>query len=146
MLLQHGDNIEETDSKGDTPLHMAVRGGYTDVVTELLAAGAVLDVRNVAGETAYVVAKNLGSKEMQAMLIRGGARQEFILHWAAQHGDQQARGCAWSFIDDGKNLFFSGRALVNLNLRLNLNSGCPRYVAWAGPGQLAGKCGQITKR
>ena len=83
--------MEDTDCQGDTPLHVSARGGYTEVVSELLAAGVMRDVRNNAGETAYVVAKNLGLKEMQALLIRGGARQEFILHWAAQHGNQQAR-------------------------------------------------------
>lgn len=37
--------------QGDTPLHLAVRSNYTDVVVSLMRRGASLAIRNNAGET-----------------------------------------------------------------------------------------------
>ena len=43
LLLQHGGQLEATDARGDTPLHIAVAHGHTDLALALAAAGATLN-------------------------------------------------------------------------------------------------------
>ena len=43
---------------GDTPLHLAARYGYGDIVSMLVEAGSSLSVRNCKGETPLSLAHN----------------------------------------------------------------------------------------
>ena len=56
------------------PLTEAPSGGYAEVVKLLLDKGADINVKNSKGETALVIAKDRGQKEIVGMLERTGAK------------------------------------------------------------------------
>ena len=68
VLLDAGARIDTTDDAGDTPLHLAVRGGSLRGVQALLKHGAKVTVKNRAGETPLSLAKARESAEMLKLL------------------------------------------------------------------------------
>jgi ankyrin repeat protein len=58
MLLKRGININQTDSRGDTPLIDATRSGNPKLVELLVRSGANLNIENDEGETALSIAIN----------------------------------------------------------------------------------------
>ena len=53
---------------GDTPLHVAAEGGFLDVVSLLIAAGASAWVKNKSGKRPRDIASRFGHVEMVDML------------------------------------------------------------------------------
>lgn len=72
-LLQHGFDLEFTDSYGWRPLHYAASGGRVDIIGYILSKGVDIDARSKVGETAYNVALSRGHKEAADHLKRAGA-------------------------------------------------------------------------
>jgi ankyrin repeat protein len=80
LLLDNGANPNgiipnEGIVQGRTiPLHCAVRTENPSIVSSLLAAGANMDSRDEAGNTALIIAATKGSNDMVKTLLAGGAR------------------------------------------------------------------------
>ncbi|XP_076231273.1 uncharacterized protein LOC143177275 isoform X3 [Calliopsis andreniformis] len=65
--------LEATDRHGQTPLNLAARHGYADVVRVLLAAGACADHADCDGWTALRAAAWGGHTQVVEMLLKHGA-------------------------------------------------------------------------
>ena len=56
-LLDKGENIEQRDVLGSTPLHFAAREGADDILDTLIRRGADAHAKNNKGETPLDVAR-----------------------------------------------------------------------------------------
>ena len=72
-LLALGFSIDQKDSDGWTPLHIAAVGGHAKMIELLLAEGLDKDARNMRGETAYHVAVSAEATEAADFLKKAGA-------------------------------------------------------------------------
>jgi TolB protein len=72
-LLEMGFDPRFADAFGWTPLHYAARDGRVEALRTLIAKGAPLDARTLAGQSAYNVAKERGYEDAAALLVAGGA-------------------------------------------------------------------------
>ncbi|WP_456404824.1 ankyrin repeat domain-containing protein [Thiolapillus sp.] len=72
-LAQHGANLEARDSKGDTPLLIAIRQGNHKLAKHLVNFGADVTVTDAAGKTALEIAKSLDLRDIALLLQRNGA-------------------------------------------------------------------------
>lgn len=71
-LIGRGQNINEQDSSGYTPLMHACSGSdYTGVIIVLLNCGADLEIRNKNGDRAIDMARRLDHKNQIAALENG---------------------------------------------------------------------------
>eukprot|EP00820_Chromera_velia_P000466 Cvel_14505.t1-p1 / transcript=Cvel_14505.t1 / gene=Cvel_14505 / organism=Chromera_velia_CCMP2878 / gene_product=Ankyrin-2, putative / transcript_product=Ankyrin-2, putative / location=Cvel_scaffold1035:382-4040(-) / protein_length=277 / sequence_SO=supercontig / SO=protein_coding / is_pseudo=false len=66
-------NATTSASKGDRPLHAAVRGGQLEAVKVLVKEGADVGSKNYAGESPLYLAACGGSVEIGRELVEGGA-------------------------------------------------------------------------
>ena len=92
VLLPHVTNINVLSASNKTALHLAVEGGHTALVGQLLQAGASLTLRDISGMTALHRAASLGHADIAAMLVKGKAavnscdfKQRMPLHHACLH-------------------------------------------------------------
>ncbi len=72
-LLSQGAAPDVKDSKGDTPLHLAVAGGHQATAEMLIRKGAAINVTNNAGMTPLDIARVCGHSGMAAFLAGQGA-------------------------------------------------------------------------
>lgn len=72
LLLNKGARLEETDSRGNTPLAAAVGRGNTFMVEELLRRGARVDVE-IEGKPLLPNAIKRGDKRIIELLMKAGA-------------------------------------------------------------------------
>ncbi|TYZ61905.1 hypothetical protein PybrP1_006481 [[Pythium] brassicae (nom. inval.)] len=72
-LLKRGASVTATESKGMTPLHIAVVNGSASVVKVLLQHDAPIDVRSHSGLTALAVAAVMGYFDVVDVLLANGA-------------------------------------------------------------------------
>ncbi len=72
-LAQHGANLEAKDSKGDTPLLIAIRQGNHKLAKHLVNYGADVTVSDTQGKTALEIAKTLKLRDIALLLQRNGA-------------------------------------------------------------------------
>lgn len=49
-------NINETNYRRETILHLAAHKGYADIVSYLVTVGADIDARNIEGQTPLILA------------------------------------------------------------------------------------------
>ncbi|CAE7368747.1 unnamed protein product [Symbiodinium natans] len=68
--------LDVVDEHGNTAVMIAAREGHDKVVEALVAAGADLSIRNLAGQTAADVAS---TDEIRAVIVKGEAQAEAIL-------------------------------------------------------------------
>jgi len=71
-----GTDIDQADSRGDSPLHAAVRRGHLIIARELLKNGADPNARNRAGEIPLQIALIAGKTQLAAMLLEAGAADD----------------------------------------------------------------------
>ena len=75
-LIAEGINLDErvetTESVGRTALMLAALRGSTEVVQELVRAGAALDLKNQKGKTALQLAQDKGHSNV-VEILRGAA-------------------------------------------------------------------------
>ena len=77
-LLKNGANIEETDSKLNTPLHQASNVGYPSIVKLLLKKGANKEATNLGGCTPLHLACIRELVDVVELLLESGANVEAI--------------------------------------------------------------------
>ena len=73
LLIQSGVNVDATSNSGATALHIAARRGSVDSVEVLLAAGAALDARTLAGKSPLDMALVHRSRRTWPLFLRAGA-------------------------------------------------------------------------
>ena len=97
QLIESGANVCKPSVLGDTPLHIAAWGGYTDIVEWLVAAvedleekQAYLQAKNEAGKTARDLATEKGwNKIVQFLAAQELDPRQFFLH------DPSTSGTVW---------------------------------------------------
>ncbi|MCY3974240.1 MAG: ankyrin repeat domain-containing protein, partial [Simkaniaceae bacterium] len=72
LLCKSGVDVNALDGEGNRPLGLAVRGGHSEVVRELLYHNADVDGRDAGGRTPLAIAVE-GSSEMTRELLGYGA-------------------------------------------------------------------------
>ena len=72
-LLKVGINLNTTDDKGRTALHIAVETGALDIVSLLISQGAKIDVQDNRGRTPLLIAVNNDDLETIQLLSDAGA-------------------------------------------------------------------------
>lgn len=72
-FLDHGFDLNQTDSAGNTLLMLAAYSGQTETVALLLARGANPDLRNGRDQSPVAGALFKGEDEVVALLIAAGA-------------------------------------------------------------------------
>lgn len=73
LLAQDGVDPNLRDSRGNTPLLYAVRGGYTDIIRLLLAGRASANIANSDGDIPLILAVLRRDLDMVRTLLDGGA-------------------------------------------------------------------------
>ncbi|CAE7840290.1 unnamed protein product [Symbiodinium sp. CCMP2592] len=68
--------LDVVDEHGNTAVMIAAREGHQKVVEAIVAAGADLSIKNLAGQTAAELAK---TEEIRAVIAKGEAQAEAIL-------------------------------------------------------------------
>jgi ankyrin repeat protein len=86
--------LDAQDKDGKTPLHLAVFGGYADIVKELIAGGAWVDAQDKDGKTPLHYAVSGGYHAISDFLVTNNANVNLIdkvgdtpLHAAARIAD-----------------------------------------------------------
>ncbi len=69
-LIRRGAQVNVQDRFGVTPLMEAVIGNNRAVVRVLLDAGASVGIRNLRGDTALDLARELGRREIEQLLLQ----------------------------------------------------------------------------
>ena len=68
-LVDSGENVNEVEAAGNTPLHSAAYEGWLEGVELLLGLGAKIDASNNAGDRPYHWAENMGHKEVMEFIV-----------------------------------------------------------------------------
>ncbi len=69
-LIERGAHVNAQDRFGVTPLMEAVIGNNPAVARVLLDAGASMGIRNLRGDTALDLARQLGRREIEQLLLQ----------------------------------------------------------------------------
>lgn len=70
--IRWGTDLNQADSNGDLPLHVAARAGQVTIARELAGNGASLDARNAAGQTPMDLALAHGKTKVVELLLSFG--------------------------------------------------------------------------
>ncbi|KAJ5703807.1 Mg2+ transporter protein CorA-like/Zinc transport protein ZntB [Penicillium malachiteum] len=98
ILLKHGADSNAQDDKENTALHLAAKNGLDDIVRSMFdeksTGTKLMEVKNMAGETPYLVAARDGELSVVKLLREYVADSEArdneentALHLAAKYGD-----------------------------------------------------------
>lgn len=71
-LLEAGENVNEVEAAGNTPLHNAAYEGWEEGVDLLVEKGARVDASNNAGDRPWHWARNMGHTAVMDMLEKVG--------------------------------------------------------------------------
>eukprot|EP00597_Dinobryon_sp_UTEXLB2267_P019127 CAMPEP_0201113932 /NCGR_PEP_ID=MMETSP0812-20130820/78113_1 /ASSEMBLY_ACC=CAM_ASM_000668 /TAXON_ID=98059 /ORGANISM="Dinobryon sp., Strain UTEXLB2267" /LENGTH=630 /DNA_ID=CAMNT_0047377511 /DNA_START=50 /DNA_END=1943 /DNA_ORIENTATION=- len=72
-LIAEGTDVNAADSRGDTSLHEAAKGGHFGMVELLLESGAIVNITRKNGYTALIYAALYGHSDVVTMLLDKGA-------------------------------------------------------------------------
>jgi len=96
LLAETPEQVNAKDENDETPLHLAVRRGYNEVIGLLLAQGADVNAKNEAGVTPLHTAVQEGYKEVVRLLVAKGAdvnaktnKGDTPLYEAVRQGDKE---------------------------------------------------------
>jgi len=73
--LAAGEEINDKDWLGYTPLHLAVYFGYPDLIELLVSKGADLNIQSDTGRYALEIAHAMAYPELEALLRKLGAKE-----------------------------------------------------------------------
>jgi len=120
-LVRNGAALDARNNRGETPLHLALRNGFHDLVQEMIARGAPVNAANDAGNTPLIVAATGRPDTLQNMIDAGA---ELTRH---NKGGNSALVCATAAnkIDNVKILLAHGappeKAASDMAARLHRN-------------------------
>ena len=69
-VVDEGENVNEVEAAGNTPLHNAAYEGWIEGAELLLSLGAEIDASNNAGDRPWHWARNTGHDDMMTMLAQ----------------------------------------------------------------------------
>ena len=69
-LVEAGENVNEVEAAGNTPLHAAAYEGWIEGIELLLSLKAKIDASNNAGDRAYHWAENMAHKDVMELLVK----------------------------------------------------------------------------
>ena len=72
MAVEAGEDVNEVEAAGNTPLHCAAYEGWLEGVELLLSLGAKVNASNNAGDRPWHWARNMGHTEVIAYLEKVG--------------------------------------------------------------------------
>lgn len=88
VLLKYGFDLDQKDSRGDTPLHLSSRRNYESGARFLLQHGASSLARNNEGENAWYVAASGGSTMvLEVLLVLAAGSQTEALQMESNSGN-----------------------------------------------------------
>ena len=67
-LISKGAEINIKNSSGSTPLHVATKNGYVEIVRTLTFNNADVDIQNIIGQTCLHIAVDKGQKDVVKIL------------------------------------------------------------------------------
>lgn len=67
-LIDAGENVNEVEAAGNTPLHNAAYEGWTEGIDLLISLGARVNASNNAGDRSWHWARNMGQSAAMAAL------------------------------------------------------------------------------
>ena len=73
ILLNNRGNANVKDAEGNTPLHLATKNEYTEIVNKLLKHGANPNIKNNAGKTPLHLATENAYSKIADVLLKNGA-------------------------------------------------------------------------
>jgi len=73
-LIQHGAPINAKDIAGNTPLHLAARYGFVNVVKVLIASGADVNAKDANGMTPLQIASKMGHQAVVDLLRKQSSK------------------------------------------------------------------------
>lgn len=65
-----GENVNEVEAAGNTPLHNAAYDGWIEGAELLLSLGAKINASNNAGDRPWHWARNMGHQDMMDFLVK----------------------------------------------------------------------------
>lgn len=124
-FLGQGINIQASDARGITALHLATKHGHQNVAALLLKQGAAVNPESQDGITPLSIAVQEGRRDMVALLLAKGARVNeqvqiggtTLLHVAAYRGDQEIVSLLLQHGADKQARMTSGERPVDLALQ-----------------------------
>ena len=75
-LVEEGEDVNEVEAAGNTPLHNAAYEGWIEGAELLLQLGAKINASNNAGDTPWHWAENMRNTEMMDFLVKNGATKQ----------------------------------------------------------------------
>ncbi len=97
LIEENPELVNTPDDASQTPLHLAVAGGQTEIVELLISKGADVNALNTVNQSIMLYAAYFGNAEIAEMLITKGARlndQDAFgrapLHYAARQHNYEA--------------------------------------------------------
>ena len=69
-LIDAGENVNEVEAAGNTPLHCAAYEGWLEGIELLLSMGAKLDASNNAGDRPWHWADNMSQEAVKDLLVK----------------------------------------------------------------------------
>jgi ankyrin repeat protein len=96
LLLDEGADVDAPDgARGNTALHGVAFKGFVAIAKVLIEAGADVDRRNLAGQTALMMATLFGHAEIFEMLVAAGADPDAGMLPATARSVSPARRTMW---------------------------------------------------
>ena len=69
-LVESGEDVNEVEAAGNTPLHSAAYEGWQEGVELLLSMEAKIDASNNAGDRPYHWAENMGHTDVMDFIVK----------------------------------------------------------------------------